>query len=458
MNPDFVQSPSPMSNNFVYQPNSEQVGSKPIMPSLNWPHNSMPFPFYSTVAPPPPPPPIGWNFHYQNLPPPPPPNLHLQLQSQTPISYQGSWGNALQSESNFSATSIQNRWNVNADISGVKTEVVQRDKDQNFINDFMAKTVDKKSVPKHHFKIHVAMNLFHQVIQLTNRLKILHSTLTTTEDDNNDKEMSESKTIMEKIKTIFQQISPDELTGLKKAISKRKAKRKRLQIIKSENKKRNEERQNQLQILHDKIDARLNAVKQELQTAEMERKMKHEADMILSEVRKKKSEANKALNMIEASDKLRSVRKERKRSLYTPTAFDEHLRTEISALKQILISRLADYDEEEKTLQVMLTEEHQETRKTAQKNLEEEFRIKVNAKRKEELRCLFGPEEFDHDTPSYYWTYAQANRDLDTLLDIRRKWDLWIVPCDTPHSSGIPLDWVLPTEPSSKDWAKYLAE
>lgn len=54
--------------------------------------------------------------------------------------------------------------------------------------------------------------------------------------------------------------------------------------------------------------------------------------------------------------------------------------------------------------------------------------------------------------------YSQAESDLQSLLQIRRQWDAFLVPEMFPGASRIPDGCVTPTEPSSELWATALID
>lgn len=212
--------------------------------------------------------------------------------------------------------------------------------------------------------------------------------------------------------------------------------------------------------LHSRIDEWLNAISQKEIQLKKDKEMKICVDSVLSEVRKKKSDVSKMLELIKVLSKLRKVRKENvaKKGLYTLFHCDQKFEEDIPRLQRMLNRQMEIYEAEQRTLMVMLECEQEET-----KERERAHSHKVQAEidkreQKREQQLLFGKRIIDDDDPIYPFMnfYSQAEYSWEAFIQIRRDWDSYLVPENTPGASRIPNSWVMPPEPSDATWAKFL--
>ncbi|XP_044262039.1 U11/U12 small nuclear ribonucleoprotein 59 kDa protein-like [Tribolium madens] len=194
------------------------------------------------------------------------------------------------------------------------------------------------------------------------------------------------------------------------------------------------------------IDRWLESKKEEVERAKMEEKMKKDADCVLYEVTKKKSEARKQLSLISALVKLRTVRdamatqRGEKLSLEDRKAFG-HVTEKLIRMWE---NSYQNYCKEEQCLKVML--EHNATM---------DSKAAINAKQARIVddweSLLFGPKDAPVNNPTF-WALTSADRDMETFIAIRKSWDTFL----RASGSAIPLGWVIPPETPNESWAPFL--
>nr|XP_023017291.1 programmed cell death protein 7-like [Leptinotarsa decemlineata] len=246
--------------------------------------------------------------------------------------------------------------------------------------------------------------------------------------------------------------SGEAVFALKKAIDKRKKKRLNLKRKKEFRKQELQEKFQNREKLHKTIDQWLRTKMEEVDKVKMEEAMKKDADCVLAEVTKKKSDARKQLALVAALTKLRSIRDQiatqrgEKRSLEDENAFN----ITTAKLKNMWESSLRTYTIEEQGLKLMLEKTASEDSKTA--------RVKKDRKLLEEWHdILFGPRQVIPPENATYWALTSAERDLDTFIAIRRSWDTFLVSPTNEMGSKIPIGWALPDVEADENWTKYLA-
>ncbi|KAG5889362.1 hypothetical protein JTB14_009155 [Gonioctena quinquepunctata] len=245
--------------------------------------------------------------------------------------------------------------------------------------------------------------------------------------------------------------SSEAIFALKKAIDKRKTKRLNLKKKKEFRKQELEEKFQNREKLHKNIDQWLRSKREEVEKSKMEEGMKKDADCVLAEVTRKKSDARKQSTLVSALTKLRSIRKQiatqrgEKYSLEDDNAFD----ITTAQLNKMWDSSLRTYTIEEQGLKLMLEKTASEDSKTAQLK-------KDRGLLEERHNILFGPRQVIPQENSTYWALTSAERDNETFIAIRRSWDTFLVSPTNEMGSRIPIGWVLPDAEANEKWTKYL--
>jgi len=242
--------------------------------------------------------------------------------------------------------------------------------------------------------------------------------------------------------------NPDVMIQLRKTVEKRRKKRE------SQKRRRKQHTENMSQMhenrrkAHKEIDQWLENMKDGVERAKMEENMKKDADCVLAEVTKKKSDARKSLTLISSLVKLRQVREHaaiqrgEKVSLEDRAAFakvSDHLTKIWNDAHRV-------YSKEEQGLRVMLeqnaAEDTNAARAAKERKITQEWEM-----------ALFGPKCIP--SPAF-WGLTSAEKDLETFIAIRRSWDTFLTEPSNENGSKIPMGWVLPNPHAHERWTKYL--
>lgn len=177
-----------------------------------------------------------------------------------------------------------------------------------------------------------------------------------------------------------------------------------------------------------------------------EENMKKDADCVLAEVTKKKSDARKQKSLISSLMKLRSVRENaalqrgEKTSLEDRSVFG-NITDKLSVMWQ---NAQKSYNKEEQGLRMMLeqnaTEDSISARLAKEKKVMQEWEL-----------VFFGPKTIP--SPAY-WGLTSAERDVETFIAIRKSWDTFLSKND--EGCKIPVGWILPNAKANENWTKYL--
>ncbi|KAM8893641.1 programmed cell death protein 7 [Spinachia spinachia] len=195
---------------------------------------------------------------------------------------------------------------------------------------------------------------------------------------------------------------------------------------------------------------------QQVEERKKERELKLAADAVLCEVRKKQADVKRMQDILRSLEKLRRLRKEAalRKGIVTEQDCDEAFSSRLEHLRCVMKKRTVVYSAEEKALMVMLEgEQEEERRKEQEKRLKKERERHLQRKRSVSA-MLFG-EDLPADSVLQPFTeyYTQAEHSLHALLQIRRGWDVFVVPADHPDGSPVPQSWILPDDPSDQAWS-----
>lgn len=190
-----------------------------------------------------------------------------------------------------------------------------------------------------------------------------------------------------------------------------------------------------------------------------EQELKVAADAVLCEVRKKLSDVKRMQNILKSLEKLRKLRKDAasRKGISTDPQSDENFNNILGELREVAKKWTGVYSAEERVLIVMLEGEQEEERKRDLEMRWQRERDKQLRKKRKIDGMLFGD-----DTPAdplmqpFRQYYTQAEDSLPALVQIRREWDVFLVPVDHPKGSAIPQGWVIPDAPSDQAWASAL--
>ncbi|XP_060030278.1 programmed cell death protein 7 [Erinaceus europaeus] len=197
---------------------------------------------------------------------------------------------------------------------------------------------------------------------------------------------------------------------------------------------------------------------QEVEEKKREQELKAAADGVLSEVRKKKADTKRMVDILRALEKLRKLRKEAaaRKGVCPPASADQTFEQHLQRLRKLIKKRSELYEAEERALRVMLEGEQEEERKRELEKQQRKEKEKLLLQKRDVESKLFGdPDEFPlaHLLQPFQQYYLQAEHSLPALIQIRHDWDQYLVPADHPKGSSVPQGWVLPPLPSNDVWA-----
>lgn len=338
---------------------------------------------------------------------------------------------------------------------GQPTARVQEFSSQDKINTFLKERgiskQDKQQTIKSNLKLHTAKDLMVEWLQLISELSLQRDKLAELASSQNELEWKQELDKAQVLKARIEQIQalfsfPEEIKKLEEQVLKRKKKREWQKRRREEEYSQRQEAEERKKKHHKKIDAWRSQIMAKDEAKRRAESMKHEAGGVLGEVKRKQTEATKAVDLLRALRKLREARKQEAevKGVYLKPTEEQNRRFDerVKWVENVMVRRRELYEAEEKTLQVMLAEEEEE---------KEKERREMERKKQESLG-LSDPMDWFH---TYY---NQAESNLQSLLQIRRQWDAFLVLETFPGASRIPDGCVTPTEPSSELWATALID
>uniref|UniRef100_A0A224YR68 H-caldesmon n=1 Tax=Rhipicephalus zambeziensis TaxID=60191 RepID=A0A224YR68_9ACAR len=253
-----------------------------------------------------------------------------------------------------------------------------------------------------------------------------------------------------KLQSRCQQLSKEGvLSRLLTSVERRRKKRERLKRQRVRREQEAQEHVKHVAMIEAKINARRQRILERANQERQEEEMKEEVDSILGEIRFKISRTREYLEKLEAMKQLRAARKEsyQQKGLYVAPEADSNFEEGVSSVQHLLEDQLSDYLKEETALKVMLETEQKEQYESN----------KLANKQAAVLKSLFGSTEVNPEVLPFNKLYTSSNESVDSLAWVRNSWDRFLVPPDHPAGSSVPVQWVVPQEPSSHSWAMYCA-
>ncbi|XP_056463675.1 programmed cell death protein 7 [Gadus chalcogrammus] len=345
--------------------------------------------------------------------------------------------------------------------------VIQRRQDEQWIRQFVQrrrkaakKTPDFEQTASKPSPLRFREDLY-GALKLVSKLSLACNTLKQNlEDDSGwaDVYLQAQDTKKELQETLESLKGGDHLEGLKSKllqISKRRARLRRRKQV-----KREELAQDRFADKEAAIDKwRMKRI-QAVEEKKKERELKLAADSVLCEVRRKQADVKRMQDILRSLEKLRKLRKEAaSRKGISPDADSEQgFGGRLERLRALIRTRTAVYGAEEKALRVMLEGEQEEERQRDLEERQRKERERQLQKKREVAVMLFGDEvPADPRQQPFREYYTQAERSLRALVQIRREWDMFLVPAGQAESSPVPQGWVLPEPPSDNAWASAMA-
>ncbi|KAF5300135.1 hypothetical protein FQR65_LT09226 [Abscondita terminalis] len=297
-------------------------------------------------------------------------------------------------------------------------------------------------------QIHTVKDSLKNCIEVLNNLKTLQeylkenaATMSTTDWK---KKTMEIGIIKEQFsKHILQFENSDTVNKIQRVIEHRRKKRRCQKKRKKLHSDLLSKIRNDNQRAHKDIDQWLENMKEEVERAKQEENLKKDADCVLAEVTKKKSDARKSLTLISSLIKLRQVREHAATQRGEKSSLEDHnaFAKVTEHLTQIWNDALRVYSKEEQGLRMML--EQNAVEDTISARIAKEKRIIQQWE-----NVFFGPRWIPNHI---YWNLTAAEKDTETFIAIRKSWDTFL----TSNSDGsrIPIGWVVPNSHPNEDWS-----
>ncbi|KAK0088224.1 hypothetical protein PV325_012758 [Microctonus aethiopoides] len=237
-----------------------------------------------------------------------------------------------------------------------------------------------------------------------------------------------------KLLTVLQE--SEKICKFSKLIEKRRKKRQREKKSRAKWKAikiANDERRCRL---HAEADTWIREKQAVIEREKQEENLRKDADMVLSDIRSKRSDAKKCLALLNELQNLRKVKANnaRARGEKLSAAADESFENIIAGLTAEWTKLNREYSIEEQGLKLMLKTDNEKIIEKQKKNSFDEWEI-----------AIFGRRLPPVDS---------ARKDFNNLVIARFAWDKYI----NYHGYGsrIPIGWVMPESPSSAAWQKLL--
>ncbi|XP_062327818.1 programmed cell death protein 7 [Osmerus eperlanus] len=335
---------------------------------------------------------------------------------------------------------------------------------QRFLRNRVKQTIQTPEPKKSNLKVSVphVRDAIYGAVELVSKLSMACETLKGNLEndsawaDSYTEALNVKKDLQERLKMLS---DPEFMAGLKKklsCISKRRTRRHRGKLVSLEDKQMREEQMAEKEAAIDKW--RMKRI-QEVEEKKREQELKLAADAVLSEVRKKQADVKRMLDILRSLEKLRKLRKEAasRKGIFPEQEADQVFDGQVERLRGLIKKRTAVYAAEENALRVMLEGEQEEERKRDLEKRQKKEQEKLVKKKREMEVMLFGDEmHVEHPLQPFREYYTQAERSVPALIQIRREWDMCLVPVDYPDGTAVPQTWVLPEPPSDEVWATAL--
>ncbi|XP_071964230.1 programmed cell death protein 7-like [Antedon mediterranea] len=350
------------------------------------------------------------------------------------------------------------------------TVVTEKAKDQNWIDNFASKRTHveqptNKTSNHGQIKIPQAKGMIKNYKQLLDDLKLQRDLLVENLDIDTESwqlALQQVAEIKSKLKEVSVVLSNPEF--ICKLTEKLKLRKKKTQNLKRRRQMKFEDQQEYLKNIEEvnkKIDANIVKAEKERLEKVKEKQLQKDIDKTLFEVRKKKKEADKTLEVLRGLRKLRHVRKASslQKGVLLPVSSETIFEQRIGKMEQFMNRQRAVYTAEEQAMQVMLEEEQEENKEKERQILQQKLRDKEHKQLQLRRKLLFGDGTLHNpQLRPFKEFYKQTEVNIDAFLHVRYTWDQCLVLPHTDGASSIPVAWVKPEPPSSHIWKTALAD
>ncbi|XP_012219658.1 programmed cell death protein 7-like [Linepithema humile] len=318
-----------------------------------------------------------------------------------------------------------------------------RQEDEKAIEQFLQQTklqVPIKSKQKDQFKIATIKSALISAVKLNKKLEAVCAEL----KDNVDLPEAEwqekvsacnitKREISEILKTLKE---TGFMNKVKQDLKKREKKRMRERLRREKWKKEKLMKEERRTRMHTEADSWIRKEQAVIEREKQEQSLRKDADMILSDVRSKRSDARKYLGILQELQNLRKVKVNiaRARGENLPSAADEAFNNSITKLTEQWTILDRNYATEEQELKLMLKTDNEKRIEKQTQNLFDDWE-----------NVLFGTNIL---------TAEQSYKDVNSFIIIRTAWDKFI--SSENAATTIPIGWIVPEKPSSAAWQKCL--
>lgn len=317
-----------------------------------------------------------------------------------------------------------------------------RQEDEKAIEQFLQQT--KSQIPiknklKDQIKITTIKNMLISMVELNKKLEAVRMELENnvlSEEEWQEKISACNVTkheICEILKTLKE---ADFLNEVKKNLKKREKKRKRERLRREKWKKEKSLKEERRIRMHAEADSWIRKEQAVIEREKQEENLRKDADMILSDVRSKRSDARKYLGILQELQNLRKVKVNiaRARGDNVSSGTDEVFNNAITKLTEQWTTLDHNYAMEEQELKMMLKTDNEKRIEKQTQNLFDDW-----------TNVLFGTNIF---------TAEQSHKDVNSFIVIRTAWDKFT--SFENAATTIPIGWIVPEKPSSAAWQKCL--
>ncbi|XP_012266221.2 programmed cell death protein 7 [Athalia rosae] len=320
-----------------------------------------------------------------------------------------------------------------------------RERDEKMIEDFLTENEQKHEEKKENSldrssKISEARCTLVSICRLNNELKELRDELKENPDMPEADWYEKIKATVNKrdeINGYLIKLEDDEyMSKVKLCLEKRKKKRLREKKQRTSQKIVKQAATERRIKLHAEVDAWIKDKQDIIEREKRDFNMRKDADIVLAEVRERRSDARKFLAMLQELQNLRKIRVTvaRARGEHLSAAADQAFANIIDKLVEQWSAMDREYSIEEQGLKLMLKTENEEKIKKQKKTIFEDWE-----------NVLFGRKLPAVDS---------FQRNINAFVAIRAAWDKYIN--NNGLGSPIPIGWVMPAPPSSEPWQKFL--
>ncbi|XP_053612075.1 uncharacterized protein LOC128676137 [Plodia interpunctella] len=313
------------------------------------------------------------------------------------------------------------------------TPIITPQTDQDFVKNFENKLSTSAAKKKLNISISETREKLRNMLilleEIKSKEKYLSKNISTMSDDEWKKNMEYVEFKKDSmVKEYLPGINNMHLDLLRKLIAKRSAKRLRLKRVRLERKREKEDLIKKSEERSRKIDENLQKIKDDIDKMKQEEQAKLEADMVLKEVLRKKTDAKKCLVKLDALLKLRVARENTAKGRGQSVSEWEAnvFKNNIEKLKTVWCQRLSSYEKEESKLREKLEQESSEQPTLAS---QQEARLVENLSKWKEF--LFGADGVPQ---------VDFSGDVGSFVGVRSKWDQFV----SDEGSPLPVGWVLP--------------